>query len=164
MTSPYQDEQFADHTAPIPFQAYVTSLDDSIEVFCLDQHNITGSGGYPVVAVTTLKYAGGSYSSHGQTVYPVQATAPVPDLCWLDRLGDRVDPPHEWFAFIQLRYVTPTGSSTTAALFFDAEGLSCLGSHLVTEGPITAGMACGLRNSGGYVHGITIRSSVPVMP
>jgi hypothetical protein len=159
MLLPYEGQQVPDHTAPVQFDAFVLEPADQIEIDCEDQYNLGPGGGYPSLLVTTLSYSGGSYSSNGQTVYPVSGAASLPSNCWLDELG-RGPPggPHAWFAFVHPVYVL-SGTRYDDVLVFDSPGLSCLGSELGPQGPIAAAANCALKSGADYLHGIRINSA-----
>jgi hypothetical protein len=159
MIAPYDGQQMPDHTAPVQFNAYVLSTEDQIEIDCEDQYNLGPGGGYPSLFVTTLSYSGGSYSSNGQTVYPVSGAASLPANCWLDQFANHPPGgPHAWFAFIHPVYVR-SGTHDDNVLVFDSPGLSCLGSELGTQGPITAAENCAEQAGGTYRHAIRINSA-----
>jgi len=124
LTSPYWNQEFDDHTAVTPLQAWTTDKTKRVKFQCAKAFH---GGLYPSAATATwvlvTKVNPGQQplnDSFGGNIYGAGIKTALPASCW------RLDPGNSlWYAAVRARQ--GSGSSTVKYQTFNKAGLECLG-------------------------------------
>jgi hypothetical protein len=122
MTTPYWNQEFADHTKAVPFQAFTTNKSIQVKFECAKAFH---GGLYPDAASATWVLVGNVtpqgqplLDSDGNSVYGARKSAVLPAACW------RFDPANSiWYAAAR----ATQGAGQDPFFTFDNAGLECLG-------------------------------------
>ncbi len=124
LTSPYWNQQFSDHTAAIPLQAWTTERNKAVKFECAKAYH---GGLYPFggpvnwISVATINSQGQALNDPlGGKIYGAGLKTTLPANCWRQDPGNSV-----WYAAVRAKHVS--GSRTISYQTFDKTGLECLG-------------------------------------
>jgi hypothetical protein len=127
MTTPYWNQEFADHTKAVPFQAFTTNKTIQVKFECAKAFH---GGLYPDSASATWVTVGNVtpqaqplLDSDGGQIYGARKSAVLPAACW------RFDPANSiWYAAARATQNQAVLSTGQKYFFtFTNTGLECLG-------------------------------------
>lgn len=123
LTSPYWNQEFSDHTAAVPLQAWTTDKTKTVKFECAKAFH---GGLYPSAGAATWitidninPQQNGLRDSYKALVYGAGKTSALPSGCWRQDPGNSI-----YYAAVRASHM---GSSKVEYHTFTKTGLECLG-------------------------------------
>lgn len=124
LTSPFWNQEFSDHTKPVPLQAFTTDKSKPVKFECAKAFH---GGLYPsegsaswVLVSDVSPQSEPLLDSFGAKVYGASKSTALPAACWRQDPGNNM-----WYAAV--RATQGAGASLVKYKTFSKAGLECLG-------------------------------------
>jgi len=143
VTTPYWNQEFADHTAAIPIQAWTPNGTAPVKIECSQAFHgglypwSTG-GNWQHVTDIDPSLSTASYDSKGSAIYSAGIKMVLPSYCWR---SENTSAGIRWYSAIRASYLD--GSTTRKFYTFDDDGLACLGREMGEDRTISGWLNAG---------------------
>jgi len=157
VTTPYWNQEFADHTAPIPIQTWTPNGTAPVKIECSKASHAGlspwPSGSWIHVVDIDPSLSTPSYDTKGTVTYSAGVKMVLPSACWNSEYGT-------WYSAIRASY--QDGSLTRKFYTFDDDGLACLGEEIgkdrVSNGWMNAGCHMTFRGTSTAVNYVIFKA------